>query len=44
MHLAYALEHPECPAEVQRAFKIAPEASFALLAKPRRQAVLPAWA
>lgn len=33
MHLAYALEHPEHPAEVQQAFKIAPEASFALSVK-----------
>jgi hypothetical protein len=30
MHLAYVLERPEQPAEVQRAFRIAPEASFAL--------------
>lgn len=33
MHLAYALELPERPGEVQRAFKIAPEASFALSVK-----------
>lgn len=33
MHLAYALEEPEQPGEVQRAFKIAPEASFALSVK-----------
>lgn len=33
MHLAYALEHPEHPGEVQRAFRIAPDASFALSVK-----------
>ena len=33
MHLAYALELPEHPADVQRAFRIAPEASFALSVK-----------
>src|SRR6266700_1624404 len=33
MHLAYVLEHPAHPAEVQRAFKIAPQASFALSVK-----------
>jgi hypothetical protein len=33
MHLCYALELPEQPAEVQEAFKIAPEASFALSVK-----------
>lgn len=33
MHLAYALELPKDPDEVQRAFKIKPEASFALSVK-----------
>lgn len=33
MHLAYALELPDKPGEVQRSFKIAPEASFALSIK-----------
>jgi hypothetical protein len=33
MHLAYVLELPEQPAEVQRTFRIAPEASFALSVK-----------
>lgn len=33
MHLSYVLELPESPSEVQRAFKIAPEASFALSIK-----------
>ncbi len=33
MHLSYALELPEHPSDVQRAFKIAPEASFALSIK-----------
>lgn len=33
MHLAYSLELPEHPADIQRAFRIAPEASFALSVK-----------
>ena len=33
MHLSYRLELPETPDEVQRAFNIAPEASFALSVK-----------
>lgn len=33
MHLSYALELPEKPGEVQRAFKILPEASYALSIK-----------
>jgi hypothetical protein len=33
MHLSYALELPEKPDEVQEAFRIAPEASFALSIK-----------
>jgi hypothetical protein len=33
MHLAYCLELPERPREVQQAFKIAPEASYALSVK-----------
>jgi len=33
MHLSYALELPEHPADVQRSFNIAPEASFALSVK-----------
>jgi hypothetical protein len=33
MHLAYALELPKHPSEVQRAFNIAPEAGFALSIK-----------
>jgi hypothetical protein len=33
MHLSYVLEVPEHPSDVQRAFKIAPEASFALSIK-----------
>jgi hypothetical protein len=33
MHLAYVLELPEHPAEVQRALRIVPEASFALSVK-----------
>lgn len=33
MHLAYALELPEHPAEAQQAFRIAPHASFALSVK-----------
>jgi hypothetical protein len=33
MHLSYALELPEHPSEVQRAFAIEPEASFALSVK-----------
>lgn len=33
MHLAYVLELPQHPAEVQRAFHIVPEASFALSVK-----------
>ncbi|WP_026621194.1 hypothetical protein M728_004922 (plasmid) [Ensifer sp. WSM1721] len=33
MHLSYALELPENPGEVQKAFKIAPEASYALSIK-----------
>jgi hypothetical protein len=33
MHLAYALELPQQPSEVQRAFNIAPEAGFALSIK-----------
>jgi hypothetical protein len=33
MHLSYLLELPEHPSEVQRAFRIAPEASFALSIK-----------
>jgi hypothetical protein len=33
MHLSYVLEQPRQPADVQRAFRIAPEASFALSIK-----------
>jgi hypothetical protein len=33
MHLSYVLELPQHPSDVQRAFKIAPEASFALSVK-----------
>lgn len=33
MHLSYALELPEKPDEVQKSFRIAPEASFALSVK-----------
>jgi len=33
MHLSYVLEQPRHPADVQRAFRIAPEASFALSIK-----------
>ncbi|RWM91874.1 MAG: hypothetical protein EOR84_20055 [Mesorhizobium sp.] len=33
LHLSYALELPERPSEVQRAFNIAPQASFALSVK-----------
>ncbi|MCZ4090445.1 hypothetical protein [Sinorhizobium psoraleae] len=33
MHLSYALELPEKPGQVQKAFKIAPEASYALSIK-----------
>lgn len=33
MHLSYALELPERPGEVQKAFRIAPEASYALSIK-----------
>ncbi|WEX11207.1 hypothetical protein [Chelativorans sp. AA-79] len=33
MHLSYKLELPEKPGEVQKAFRIAPEASFALSVK-----------
>jgi len=33
MHLSYALELPEKPDEVQKAFRIAPEASFAVSVK-----------
>lgn len=33
MHLSYALEMPEKPGAVQKAFRIAPEASFALSIK-----------
>ncbi|GAB1582770.1 hypothetical protein [Phyllobacterium phragmitis] len=33
MHLSYALELPERPGEVQKAFRIAPEASYVLSVK-----------